>query len=473
MTEGTGGVPGEPEWRSAVSVHEDEALARALGTRLRPLGAPRSVSVTDLLAPRRAFWRSVGPPIAFPEERELRLEGGRRLHRLLGPLLAAQGSLEVRVRRDGLHGRVDVLADRPIEVKTTHAPLAPDDVRRSRPDHVDQLGMYSALVDDPHGRLIYFRLADDRVEQVAAYDLEFDTLGGIRSEMGRRADQLRRALEAGRATELPRCAWFGRGCEYQAAGACDCTGTEPLAGPVAVDHASAPVPRPDVAEPLAVALRALPPSTGAPVVERFRDLLYPRRAFFRRVLSPPAAPTTRPTAGEGSDLFRRLSEAVEGGRVGEVNRLPTRSEEPDEEVGGLLGEPYLLRTSRLHHAVPAREWIARSPQYALELGFRCVATGTSAARLIVGYDQLGAERERIQVVRLSFAPVSVFSRVWRARSGALAEALASGDPSSLPACARWMYETCDYRAVCGCGSPEGRVQWKRTVEAVRTKPSDS
>jgi len=473
VVESLGVLPGEPDWREAVGAAEGEELARVLGARLRPSGSPRSVSVTDLLAPRRAYWRAVGPPVPVPFEREQRLEGGRRLHRALGLVFSPRGALEVRVRREGLHGRVDVLEDRPIEVKTTGSPLPSDDLRRSRPDHVDQLGMYCALLDRPLGRLIYVRLGPEGAEAVAAYDLEFDALEAVRSEMARRADSFRRALSSGQPTELPRCAWFGRGCEYRAAGACDCVGTEPEPGPLAADRAGVPASRPDLAAPLAAAIASVPSPTVPPVIQRFRDLLYPRREFFRRMLPEAPAAAAPSPPGEVSDLYRRLTDAVEAGAVGEVCRLPTRSEEPDEEVGGLFGAPYLVRTSRLRRRVPASDWLTRSPQYALELGLRCVATGTHTARLVLGYEQAGAGAERVQVVEMTFDPSSVFSRVWRGRAETLARALEAEDPGRLPPCPRWMYGTCDYRSVCGCGALEGRVQWKRTVDAVRVNPSDS
>ncbi len=473
MVDSLGVLPDEPDWPSAVSAREDEELGRQLRARLRPAGSPRSVSVTDLLAPRRAYWRLRGPPIPVSVEREQRLEGGRRLHRTLGVLFASQGALEVHVRRGSLHGRVDVLTDRPVEVKTTGTPLPAEDLRRARPEHVDQLGMYCALLDAPRGRLVYLRLGRERVEEVAVYDLEFDALEPIRAEMGHRADDFRRALAEGRPRALPRCPWFGRGCEYQTAGACDCDGTEPAPGPVSVDRAARPVPRPGLAESLATAVARIPSPGGPPVVERFRDLLYPRRAFFRRTVPPSAAPAPPVPSGEAPDLYLRLTDAVEGGAVGEVSRLVTRSDEPDEEVGGLFGAPYLVRTSRLRRRVPADEWIARSPQYALELGLRCVATGMSRSRLVVGYEAPGRETDRVQVVELHFEPSSVFSRVWRARARLLSQAMESGDPGRLPACPGWMFAGCDYREVCGCGSPDGRVQWKRTVEAVRANPSDS
>jgi hypothetical protein len=473
MDTGPGATPGEPDWRVAVSAREEAELARVLSARLPAPGSPRSVSVTDLLAPRRAFWRQVGPPVAPSPEREARMEGGRRIHRALGLVFSSSGALEVRVRRDGLHGRIDVLADRPIEVKTTGTALPGEDLRASRPEHVDQLGMYCALLDDPQGRLIYLGLGTEKVEEVAAYDLRFAGLESIRSAMRARAGDLRHALEEESPHELPRCPWFGRGCEYQAAGVCDCGGAEPAATPIAAERAEPPDPRPEVARALSAAVSALPPLVGPPVVERFRDLLYPRLAFFERAVPPPTRPPAAPRPPESADLYRRLTEAVEGGRVGEVSRLPTRSEEPDEEVGGFLGEPYLVRTSRLRDRPRASEWLARSPQYALELGLRCVATGTSVARLIVGFERASGGAGPIQVVEMRFDPSSVFSRVWRARATALGEALTSDDPGRLPPCPRWRFDSCDYREFCGCGSAEGRVQWKRTVDAVRRNPSDS
>jgi CRISPR/Cas system-associated exonuclease Cas4 (RecB family) len=474
VAEPPGGGSREPDWRTAVSVREDTDLARLLAARLPLAGAPRPVSVTDLLAPRRAYWRAVGPPIAIAPEREVRLEEGRRLHRALGVGLAVSGALEVRVRRDGLQGRIDLLTDRPVEVKTSSSSLPKEDLRTSRPDHVDQLGMYCALLDATRGRLLYLRNEGERVAEVAAYDLEFAAPAEIRAAMEERAGRLREAVASGGPARLPRCPWYGRGCEFQGAAVCDCSGDEPVGEPLAVGRSSAPAERPEIASEIARTVSALRPSSGPPLVERFRDLLYPRRAFFRRSLPAPTPPeTTGPARAEPSDLYRRLLEAVEGGPTGEVYRLPTRSEEPDEEVGGYFGQPYLVRTSRARSRVPVGEWLTRAPQYALELGFRCVATGTSSARLIVGYEPAGSGPSDVQVVEIRFQPVSVFSRVWRSRAEGLARALETGDPVELAACPRWMYDACDYREVCGCGSADGRVQWKRTVDATRRNPSAS
>ncbi|HLM90960.1 MAG TPA: hypothetical protein VK424_02760 [Thermoplasmata archaeon] len=463
----------EPEWRNSVTVREDPELARWFASHLPPADAPRSVSVTDLLGLRPAFWRATAPPPPSSPEREARLESGRRVHRELGVLFAATGELEVRVRREGVHGRIDVLADRPIEVKTSSSPLPSDDLARSRPDHLDQLAMYCGLLDRDEGRLIYLHSESERADRAAVYDVRFRSLSDLQGEMVARAERLRTAIRERRPAPLPRCAWFGRGCEWQTAGTCDCTGAEAPADPLSFDHVASLEPRADLARPLEEALGALPVVPNPPVIDLFRDLLYPRRAFFRRALPGPTNPPVPVARSTEFDLYRRLTEAVEAGPVGEVARLPTRSEEPDEEVGGFRGEPYLVRTSRAKARVPGQDWLARSPQYALDLGFRCVATGTRRGRIILGYELALGDPDRVQVLELTFDSPTLFSRLWRFRSELLGGALETHDPTPLPACPGWMYPGCDYRDVCGCGTPSGRPQWKMTVDAVRKNPSVS
>jgi hypothetical protein len=472
MTDVEPAASDEPDWQSTVSVRDDPDLARILLGRMPSPGSPRSISVTDLLSPRPAFWRATRPPLASSPEREARLSEGRRIHRWLGAMFAEVGELEVRVRRGGVHGRVDVLADRPIEVKTTSTPLPAEDLLRSRPDHVDQLAIYCALLERGEGRLIYVRSDGDRSYAAAVYDLTFRSLSDLQRAIELQSATLREAIGKGRSTTLPRCVWFGRGCEFQVAGVCDCSGSEPPLDPLSAGRLSELVPRPDLARPIEATLGEAPSARGPPVVQQFRDLIYPRRAFFRRfgqALPPPPSPDL-PRAPEG-DLYRRLSEAVEAGPLGEVARLPTRSEEPDEEVGGFRGEPYVVRTSRAKRRIPADQWLARSPQYALDLGFRCVATGRQTGRVIVGYELARGEPERVQVLELTFRTPTTFSRLWHRRAELLERSFGADDPAVLPACPGWMYSGCDYRDVCGCGSPTGRPQWKITVDAVRENPS--
>ncbi|MCI4365768.1 MAG: hypothetical protein L3K10_06900 [Thermoplasmata archaeon] len=447
--------PGEPDWKGAVTVREDPELARELTARMRAPGTPRRLSVTDLLSPRPAFWRATVGPTPLPPEREAYVESGRRLHRILGLVFAPEGQLEVRVHGAQVQGRVDVLTDRPLEIKTTSYPPPSSDPISERPEHVDQVGMYSALLGIEQARLVYLQTEGDELRGSATYDLEFDALDPIRTGMEERAQALSAACGTRSAEGLPRCAWYDRGCEYRGAGVCDCTGDEARAGPLCPPTGAHTTARPELSRRLEEAVRARLGPPGPATIHRFRDLLYPRRAYFEGLSTLPPEPAVG-FDGE-TDTYSRLIEAVDSGPVREATRLPTLSDEPDEEVGGFRGTPVFVRTSRATRRLDPQTVVERSPQYALQLGFRCVATGTDHGRLVLGYDR-ASEKDRIQVLEYWFDPSSTFSRVWRARSRAIDAARAHADPGSLGPCPGWMFDGCAYRERCGCGSPGGLSQ---------------
>lgn len=388
------------------------------------------------------------------------MELGRRLHRALGLLFVGEGSLEVRVRREGLVGRVDVLTDRPIEVKSGALPRGGETLAEDRPEYLEQLGMYCALLDAPVGRLIALSTYGRPVPDVAVLDVRYRELPGVRDEMQDRAQRIRESWERQRPETLPRCPWFARGCEYREAGICQCTGDEPDDPRPFLSHVEGTEDRPEVAARLRAGLEERLPQLGTPSVGRFREMIYPRRAWYDRLrdelpepkVRPP--PTTRPQSG----TYARLLAAIEVGPTGEVERLPTLAAEPEEEVLGFRGDPVLLHTSRARRAPTAETLLDQSPQYALDLGFRCVAAGRNAGRLVLALERAGPDESPVRVFELSFEPVSTLARLWRGRQRQLEEALRDRAPDRLPACPSWMYEECPYRELCGCGSVEGRSQ---------------
>lgn len=451
-------TPGdELGWRRSVTVEAEGQLTEELGRRLEAASGLRSIGVTDLLAPRQAFWRLSTAPIAISPARQMRIESGRRIHRLLGPLFGPESALEVRVRRQGLAGRIDVLTDRPIELKTATLAIEPEQLVTDRPDHVEQLAMYCALLGRATGRLVTVIAPTEADVEVRTMDVRFANLDAVSSEMQRRAAALRAALTEGNPSDLPRCRWFDRGCEYRNGPTCDCTGREPENASVILPGVSEISARPEVdrwlAPRLSDALRAARPAQ----ITRFRELVYPRRTYFERAEEGP--PVDRELAGPPappSELYGRLVEAIEAGPVGEVARLPSLAEEPEEEVTAFRGAPFLARTSRSWSAVSAERLVSQYPQYALELGFRCAATGTEAARVMVAYGRAVEPRDRVRVFRLRFTPVTTFARVWRARAAELERARERKTPATLPACPAWMFADCPYRAECGCGEGPDR-----------------
>lgn len=453
VTENLRPAPGT--WEKTVSVREDLQLERELVGRLEQLTGARSVGVTDLLAVRRAYYRFTAPPIPIPTDRQARLDRGRAVHRMLGSRLAGEGTVEARVRRTGIVGRIDILADVPVEVKTSSAFVDPSELLVERPDQIDQLVMYCALVDRPAGRLLTVVAPTGDVFEVQAVDLAFGSTERTLREMGHRAEQLRAAWSERNPEALPRCPWYGRGCEYEGAAVCSCTGKEEPAPELFGNEVGEPTRRPDVEERVRAALS--PPRTAEEQhVERFREILYPRRAYFDRIRGAPVEAVEPVAPSLEPDLYHRLSEALESGPAGEVARLPPRTIEPDEEVLGFRGRPMLLKTSRARNRLRASELLTRFPQYALDLGLRCATTGAESGIVVLGLERATVDRDRVQVLEIRFASRTPFSRLYRERSQSLADALREQRPETLAACPEWMRLECPYRADCDCATAGAR-----------------
>lgn len=441
-------------WSDACRVAARPDLVDELLRRRRDEPPARSVGVTDLLDPRSAYWRTIAPIEPTPERRKI-LEAGREAHVRVGHALAPARLREVRLRREGIVGQIDLLEDGPVEIKTTTLPADAEAVRSGRPSYVDQLGMYCALLDRPRGRLLLIGPGDEGPGPVQVYDGRFGALDPVWEEMRHRAVALRTALERRDPSTLPRCPWRGRGCEYETARVCDCSGEEvPLSSAIReqlVDLTPNPTAAADV-------LRRLsdPGRDGPPVARRFRDLVYPRRAYFERIEPVPSAPGGTPGFGHPAspeDLYRILSDLLESGPPGEMTREPTPSGEPLETVACFRGDPLLLKVTRAWNAAPPDRLVRDQPQYFVDLALRCAALDRSHGWLVLGYERAPAWPEKIRVLEVSWEPISAASRLLETRREALRSAVAARDPLGLPTCPRWMVEGCAYAARCGCGGP--------------------
>ncbi|HXY46648.1 MAG TPA: hypothetical protein VEK13_01965 [Thermoplasmata archaeon] len=460
MSETTGALD-PTRWASSVVVRDDPILAAELSARWESASAEKGIAVTDLLGLRRAFWRRTTPPIPLSAERRSRLETGRRVHRALEALLAREGSIEVRVRRQGIVGRIDALTDRPIEVKSTTFAPDPADLIEDRPEYVEQLGWYCALTGCSAGRLITVLPGSKSGPELRTADVSFSDLGAWSREMERRAAQLRASIALGDPSALPRCRWYERGCEYRSGSVCGCVGTEPGDESYSGRDVARVTPRPEVDRALGPLLQESLKSARPSSVGRFRDLLYPRRAFYERKRAEGAEEAAQESAvslGSTPAAYYRLVQAIEGGPAGEVARLVTRTDEPEEEVTAFRGVPYLARTSRTQTIPRADEILTRTPQYALELGFRCAVTGSSIGRAIVAYERSVDIHTAVRVFEYRFHPMSTFSRIWRNRLALLEQGTALGDATSLPACPKWMHADCPHRSECGCAADLERSQ---------------
>jgi hypothetical protein len=439
-------------WGATVQLRPDDGLRANLLARFRAGPLEASVSVTELLEPRIAYWRRIRPVPPTPE-RASRMRAGQEMHVLAGHLLAPASAREIRSRREGIVARIDLLDDRVTELKTTalRDPGTPTSVR---PAYLQQLAVYCGQLDRSLARLILIDPGDEGAPRVEAFDTEFPEAPRAWAESLRRADRLRDALARGTPAGLPRCPWWGRGCEFQGAGVCDCTGEEPEAAPDAFGPLPPVVPNAALATRLAEALAARP---SPPAIRRFRDLLYPRRAYYERTVPlDEGEPAWRPPGGDhADDLWRQISDLLETGVGGEVASVDVPGGEPLERVATLAGRPMVLKTNRSWTPPPPDRVLEAQPQYVLELALRCALAGAHEGTLIVGYERIPDWERRLQIYRVGFDPPGTVQALADTRLRALREALEAHRPRELPSCPAWMYDGCPYKPDCGCVAGAG------------------
>ncbi|MHB1932413.1 MAG: PD-(D/E)XK nuclease family protein [Thermoplasmata archaeon] len=435
-------------WRPSVSVRRRTDLEAELEHRRAGLAPWPPVAATDLVDPRPAFYRRRLPEPQDPA-RWPAIQWGRMLHRVAAPLLAPASQIEVNFFRDGVAGRLDGWSNGPVEIKSGAAPF----VRGARavephPEHLEQVAIYAGLLDARRSTLALLRTQAQRVEEVRVVELAIDDPAGIRDRLRARAERLRSALRTGDASDLPRCRWRDRGCAWQTAGRCGCTGDEP-----AEPDPLAALVRPDGEDTARAAeiesrCRGLAP----PALEEpwgVSDLIYPRFAYFRRV-----RPVAESEPRGVSEPWLTLRSLTESGPLGE-----SRVAEPSgggTDVGLFRDHPLVLKTRTRPLPEASEAAVDAAPQYFLEAGLRCAFRGDRTAWLLVGVAGRAGPLQGVQAFEIELAQPTVFSRIARERAARLDRARVDGRPKELPACPAWRPPLCPYAPECGC--PEPRSQ---------------
>ncbi|MFG1529758.1 MAG: hypothetical protein AAFA34_00580 [Thermoplasmata archaeon] len=435
-------------WPPTVSVRRRPDLEGELEGRRAGLAPWPPVAATDLVDPRPAFYRRRLPEPQDPA-RWPAIQWGRRLHRVAAPLLVPESQIEVNFFRDGVAGRLDGWSDGPVEIKSGAVPFVRNSPMVSaHPEHLEQVAIYAGLLGARRATLALLRTQGQRVEEVRIVRLAVDDWGAIRAGLRARAERLRSALRTGDASELPRCRWRDRGCSWQTAGRCGCTGDEPAEqAPLAASI------RPD-GEDLAMAseiearCRGLPP----PAIEEpwgISDLIYPRWAYFRRT-----HPFAEAEPREVSEAWLTLRSLTESGPLGESRVAETLGGGVD--VGLFRDHPLVLKTRTRPLPETSTAALEAAPQYFLEAGLRCAYRGDRQAWLLVGVARPSGALERVQAFEIELAQPTVFSRIARERSARLDRARVNERPGELPPCPAWRPPLCPYSPECGCPDPRSQ-----------------
>jgi hypothetical protein len=451
-------------WTRAVRVHVAAVRTGEFGRALLRASTVEPLNVTQLLDLRCAYWGRIAPAPPSPE-RSGRMREGRAWHERIGLRVAPAARREVRLRRGDVRGKADLLGDRITEIKTTATVPDPSVILEERPQYFEQLGLYCALAGRTDARLVVVgtgRAGDGATKpvSVAAYDCRFENLEAVWAEAERRAHALRYAWALGTPRDLPRCSWRDRECEFRVRDVCSCTGAEPPAQYPIRDAARELTLNPGVADAFRRSISdAAPDGAPEPVIRRFGDLVYPRRTYFERTLADLSeewaeedGPVSESEARWKLERWRfrlRLQDAMETADPGSwsVEGVPTG--EPSEPVDCHEGVPYLLKITRASPVTDPMELLHRSPQYFLELAFRCAALGSRVGRLVLGYPMRPRPEDRVRVYEAEFDPLDSFRQMALERREAIVRALATRDPSSLTVCPEWMFAYCPYRASCG------------------------
>ena len=359
--------------------------------------------------------------------------------------------MEVRVEWEGIVGVVDLLEpEGPTELKTTARVPPADRLIPERPTYLDQLGIYCALTERTTGRLVVVGEGEDgSVGPPLVLRCEFGEIPGIRADAAQRAERLRRSVRSVDPDPLPRCRWFGRNCPFQDQQICHCTGGEPPDDRWILDRLRSSAPDPESEARWRAALQE-DLAAPAPVLRTYRDLVYPRRAYYER-MDPGGTADTEPVPPELSEEYRALVGALEAGPSSERTLRPAVSGEPLGTVPLFRGAPFLVKTSRAAPP-PDPPTADRLPAHYLEeLGFRCAALGLPSGWIFVSYVRLPGDRRRWRAFEITPKDLPAAQRELEERRVALSRALETSDPSGLPPCPGWMVERCPYRSACGCG----------------------
>jgi hypothetical protein len=412
-----------------------DELTAVIGRR----SARRRISVTDLVNPRQAFFSRTHPEIQPSPERLQQMMAGTGFHEAFGRAVSTEEFVEQLVEFREVVGKIDVFEHAPIELKTTSA--IPADPIAWRPAHVEQLGMYCAMVDRPLGFLLYYRRSEyGRLPELKAYEMEFANLTAIAAGMEGRRDLLRAALTSGRPDDLPRCDWFGRDCDFGAV--CGCERVQPLkrmTGDV------------QVRENAALAGRLMDGIASAPQQRRLilHDLVWPRRAAYRRTseAEEDETPEDRMASLQRRGFEETLNDAIWFGFPGECKRVRVAFGPIAASVMQLRGVPTLLRSPRGQREMVDRRRLGEVfPHYVDRLGFECALVGSERGRLIVYYPAIPDDK---------FMAYDVWFRDLGAIRGEMERRLSllmsGAPPGALPACQPpWVAKFCSFAPECGC-----------------------
>jgi len=419
-----------------------DALMQSLKTR-RP---PYRISVTDLLNLKQAYFRRKYPEIVPPLEKQQLMWAGTGFHKTFGSAVSSEEYLEQFVEAEGIVGKIDIYEKIPVEVKTTSTPVDTKDLLKYRPNYIEQLGMYCAMVNAQEGEIIIYQRQGEEspsTSPLLVYHVTFPDLEAIRGEMRRRRDLLVQALISNDPRNLPVCPWLKRQCDYSQV--CDCQTTSmpasheiaELAGEIRVDSTTC--------EQLLSKMAGSQPSQ----LFGINDIVFPRKAYFERLELSEEVREEKKEYLRSMDergFLDALRDSLRYGAPGEAQRIPVQHLPLADLVQIWQNLPTILRDPKFSSLVE-RERLPRTfSHYFLRLGFNCALTENTKGRLLLYYVRVPKEDAKLMVYDVTFRNLDTIRGEALRRIELLEKARGA---LQLPKCPSWMCSYCDYRLECG------------------------
>jgi len=421
------------------SIEANRTVRDKILARLQAQHPGRNTGVTDLISLRQAYWRRVRPEVKIDMERSADMLAGSGFHDAFNWKVSSEEWIEQGVSYQDIVGRIDIFEDRPLELKTSKVLVEPQQIKVLRPNYLEQLGMYCAMVEKPDGHILIYNRGPGH--SLTGASVHFNDIRGIQKEMIHRRDLLRDALAKKDPSQLPACPWKGRGCAYD--GICDCS-QETLSYPIAdqadvqEDHA--------LEEDFSTRFKDAP--TPQPDGLRINDLVFPRRTFFKAHSDEEDIELSEELAVFESMAARREFKYRGLGAPGELTSKPVQLGAVSDRVDFHEGRTLWIARSSFTKPVERYRLTSALEHGMLRLGFNAALANKGRSRLVVHYPQVPDDRSKVMVYDFTWTDLRPIQEEAQKRSEALVVAIATGDHRELPMCPNWMCKKCEHSKNC-------------------------
>lgn len=405
------------------------------------------VWVTDLLNPRRAFFNEKYPELELeiPLERKELMWAGSDFHNTFGRAVYPEAYQEWHINKEDISGRVDIYKDFPIEAKRTTVPID-GDVLTSRPENVEQLGMYSSLLGIDRGHLVYY-ICTPGSEEIRVYEIVFKDLNVIWNEMKSRCELLLDAWNRDDPSKLPSCVWQGKDCEVEKGGKCDCESLGgkfdynivAQVGDIKLIH--------DESERIG---KLISDYMNRPKLNiSLWDILTPRKCYFKVTESVDSGAPPDLSKLKWMTEKRAIENAI---KYGPDSKFEVEYSEISDERFTILkyeDNPAIICQPGLRSPLSIdkgaiSKFLGDSVKM---LGMECALAGSDFGRLITYYPKVTDESSRVVVYDIKFTEdgLTSYRGFLTDRLDKIKLAIESGDFSKLPICGKFKCEYKDHR----------------------------